>query len=112
MDFDLPEEVTLLKQTVRRFVDEELIPIEGAPPNQRLAPVGCPFAPRCAWRTDRCLTENPVIAAVDGSSAAVLTGAAATHRIACHNPPTPAEAAAGRPLSGGASRVGATGDAR
>lgn len=28
MDFDLPEEVTLLKQTVRRFVDEELIPIE------------------------------------------------------------------------------------
>ena len=91
---------------------EELIPIEGAPPNQRLAPVGCPFAPRCAWRTDRCLTENPVIVAVDGSSAAVLTGAAATHRIACHNPPTPAEAAAGRPLSGGASRVGATGDAR
>ena len=28
MDFELPEEVKLLKQTVRRFVDEELIPIE------------------------------------------------------------------------------------
>mgnify|MGYP006284051429 CR=1 FL=1 len=28
MDFELPEEVKLLKDTVRRFVDEELIPIE------------------------------------------------------------------------------------
>ncbi|HEU4571232.1 MAG TPA: ABC transporter ATP-binding protein, partial [Candidatus Limnocylindrales bacterium] len=27
---------------------EELIPIEGTPPDQRQAPVGCPFAPRCA----------------------------------------------------------------
>ena len=28
MDFDLPEELQLLKQTVRRFVDSELIPLE------------------------------------------------------------------------------------
>jgi acyl-CoA dehydrogenase len=28
MDFDLPEELRLLKQTVRRFVDSELIPLE------------------------------------------------------------------------------------
>ena len=28
MDFELPEEIRLLKETVRRFVDEELIPIE------------------------------------------------------------------------------------
>ncbi len=28
MDFDLPEEVRMLKDTVRRFVDDELIPIE------------------------------------------------------------------------------------
>ena len=28
MDFDLPEELRLLKETVRRFVDRELIPIE------------------------------------------------------------------------------------
>lgn len=28
MDFELPEEVRMLKDTVRRFVDEELIPIE------------------------------------------------------------------------------------
>ncbi|MEE8516889.1 MAG: acyl-CoA dehydrogenase family protein, partial [Alphaproteobacteria bacterium] len=29
MDFELPEELKLLKDTVRRFVDNELIPIEG-----------------------------------------------------------------------------------
>ena len=81
-----------------------LIPIEGAPPNQRVAPVGCPFAPRCRWRTDRCLTENPVLVPVDGHGAVTLTGATATHQVACHNPPTPEEAAAGHPLgaAGGA----------
>ena len=31
----------------------------------------------------------------------ILTGPTATHRIACHNPPTAAEAAAGRPLRDG-----------
>lgn len=28
MDFELPEEIRLLRETVRRFVDEELIPVE------------------------------------------------------------------------------------
>ena len=28
MDFELPEEIRLLRETVRRFVDRELIPIE------------------------------------------------------------------------------------
>src|SRR3569833_4332856 len=28
MDFDLPSELAMLKETVARFVDEELIPIE------------------------------------------------------------------------------------
>ena len=28
MDFELPEELRLLKATLRRFVDNELIPIE------------------------------------------------------------------------------------
>jgi oligopeptide transport system ATP-binding protein len=83
---------------------EELIPIEGAPPNQRLEPVGCLFAPRCRWRIDRCLTENPLLERVDdGSGPVLLTGVAATHLIACHNPPTPEEAAAGHPLRGEAT---------
>ncbi|MFN8630767.1 MAG: ABC transporter ATP-binding protein [Chloroflexota bacterium] len=83
--------------------DEPLIPIEGAPPNQRVAPKGCPFAPRCQWRVQRCSEENPALEAVDGSPVTVLTGAKATHRIACFNPPTPEEAAAGRPMREGAS---------
>ena len=29
MDYELPEELRILKETVRRFVDEELIPLEG-----------------------------------------------------------------------------------
>ena len=28
MDFNLPEEIQILKDTVRRFVDKELIPLE------------------------------------------------------------------------------------
>src|SRR3954470_15870389 len=39
-----------------------LIPIEGTPPDQRRAPTGCPFAPRCAWRLDVCWTVNPPLA--------------------------------------------------
>ena len=28
MDFELPQEIRILKDTIRRFVDRELIPIE------------------------------------------------------------------------------------
>ncbi|MGH2407611.1 MAG: ABC transporter ATP-binding protein, partial [Candidatus Limnocylindrales bacterium] len=80
---------------------EQLIPIEGAPPDQRRAPVGCPFAPRCAWRLPVCWTTNPVLEPLDGAAAVVTTGPAATHRSACHNRPTPPEAVAGRPLREG-----------
>jgi oligopeptide/dipeptide ABC transporter ATP-binding protein len=79
----------------------ELIPIEGAPPDQRQAPVGCPFAPRCAWRLPVCWEANPALAAVRQGEPTVLTGQDATHRLACHNPPTPEEAVAGRPLREG-----------
>jgi oligopeptide transport system ATP-binding protein len=79
----------------------ELVPIEGTPPDQRRAPQGCPFAPRCAWRLDLCWTDNPPLAPIDGSSRIVTTGPDATHRVACHNPPTREEADAGRPLRPG-----------
>jgi oligopeptide transport system ATP-binding protein len=76
-----------------------LIPIEGAPPDQRRAPVGCPFAPRCAWRVDACWTDNPALVARDGDTGPIRdTGPDATHRVACHNLPTTEEAAAGMPL--------------
>ncbi len=80
---------------------EQLIPIEGVPPDQRRAPVGCPFAPRCAWRLDVCWTDNPSLQPVEPGVRVVTTGPGATHRIACHNPPTPDEAVAGRPLRDG-----------
>jgi oligopeptide transport system ATP-binding protein len=76
---------------------EPLIPIEGRPPDMRRAPRGCPFAPRCAWRVDRCWTENPALEPVVPGTALVTTGPAATHRIACYNPALPDEAEFGRP---------------
>ena len=77
---------------------EPLIPIEGTPPDLRFAPTGCAFAPRCAWRLDRCWTETPVLEPLVATSDVQLTGSGATHRSACWNRPTPDEAAAGRPL--------------
>jgi peptide/nickel transport system ATP-binding protein len=70
----------------------ELVPIEGTPPDQRQPPVGCPFAPRCAWRIARCAAENPSLASIESGKRAVA------HQIACFNPPTAPEAKAGRPL--------------
>ena len=80
---------------------EELIPIEGRPPDMRRAPTGCPFAPRCAWRLEACWADNPGLRALRGEETVVTTGEHATHRSACHNPPTAEEATAGRPLRAG-----------
>ena len=80
---------------------EPLIPIEGTPPDLRFAPTGCPFAPRCAWRVDRCWTEMPSLDPIGATTEVITTGPEATHRSACWNRPTAAEAAAGRPLREG-----------
>jgi oligopeptide/dipeptide ABC transporter ATP-binding protein len=77
---------------------EPLIPIEGTPPDLRFAPVGCPFAPRCAWRLPRCWQEMPSLDPIHETFRVQLTGPEATHRSACWNRPTPEEAAVGRPL--------------
>jgi oligopeptide transport system ATP-binding protein len=80
---------------------EPLIPIEGTPPDLRFAPVGCAFAPRCAWRMDRCWKENPGLEPMQPTPEIVTTGPRATHRVACWNQPTAEEAAAARPLRAG-----------
>jgi oligopeptide transport system ATP-binding protein len=80
---------------------EELIPIEGRPPDMRHAPTGCPFAPRCAWRVEACWSKNPGLRPLRDGETIVTTGDRATHRIACVNPPTAEEAAVGRPLRRG-----------
>ena len=89
---------------------EELIPIEGRPPDMRLAPVGCPFAPRCAWRLEVCWTSNPPLVSLSPDRPIVTTGPEASHRIACHNPPIAEEAAAGRPLRPGFQAAPPPGD--
>jgi oligopeptide/dipeptide ABC transporter ATP-binding protein len=44
---------------------EKLISIRGLPPDLSKAPPGCKFHPRCPFRIDRCLTEEPPLAEVD-----------------------------------------------
>ncbi len=57
--------------------------IPGRPPNLATAQVGCAFAPRCAYATEQCHTERPVL----------VEAAAPGHRFACWNPlPEVAEA--------------------
>ncbi len=53
-------------------VGRRLEPIEGLPPDLLAMPRGCPFAPRCRFRIDRCLEERPQ-----------LTAVAPGHEIAC-----------------------------
>jgi oligopeptide/dipeptide ABC transporter ATP-binding protein len=38
---------------------ERLDPIHGQPPDLAHLPSGCAFAPRCAFRVERCLSERP-----------------------------------------------------
>ena len=53
---------------------EKLITIPGNPPNMMLAPVGCPFSPRCQFSKATCSTEMPNLSKVDESN----------HFRACH----------------------------
>jgi len=54
----------------------KLFSIEGAPPDLRVYPKGCPFAPRCHFRIDRCVEENPPLGPVQG-------GGDPNHTVAC-----------------------------
>lgn len=44
--------------------DQELQFIEGAPPDMVRLPKGCSFAPRCKFRSERCLVEEPQLVGV------------------------------------------------
>jgi oligopeptide transport system ATP-binding protein len=54
--------------------NKRLIPIDGLPPDLIDLPPGCPFAPRCQYRTDKCIEENPPLEATSP-----------TRRVACWN---------------------------
>ncbi|MEZ4677749.1 MAG: ABC transporter ATP-binding protein [Caldilineaceae bacterium] len=53
---------------------KRLIPIEGLPPDLLEPPTHCPFAPRCAFATDKCWQENPPLEVVEPN-----------HKTACWN---------------------------
>ncbi len=50
----------------KRSKGEKLIQIEGSPPDMRRPPTGCPFAPRCTYRIDKCTEENPPLEVAQG----------------------------------------------
>jgi oligopeptide/dipeptide ABC transporter ATP-binding protein len=56
-----PYTLGLLRSVPRLDVPrrERLVPIDGQPPDLTRLPAGCAFAPRCAFRVERCLTEIP-----------------------------------------------------
>jgi oligopeptide/dipeptide ABC transporter ATP-binding protein len=96
-----PYTVGLLRSLPRldRPRQAALTPIEGSPPDLAAPLVGCPFAPRCAWRTeDSWLTDPPLGPA--GTRDGAAPGSEA-HLVACHNQPTAEEVRAGRPLRPG-----------
>jgi oligopeptide/dipeptide ABC transporter ATP-binding protein len=64
---------------------QALQPIEGAPPNMLSAPVSCPFAPRCAYAQEDCVSHLPVLREVGPE-----------HSAACFHPALPDEWARSR----------------
>ncbi|NGO72317.1 ABC transporter ATP-binding protein, partial [Streptomyces boncukensis] len=72
-----------------------LATIPGLPPALTTLPAGCRFAPRCAYATDRCRTEDPEpVAAQPGDGTAAASEGA--HLYACFHPADP-DPAAGAP---------------
>ncbi|HEV8635067.1 MAG TPA: ABC transporter ATP-binding protein [Chloroflexota bacterium] len=60
-----------------RPLSAHLVPIEGLPPDLIGEMAGCPFAPRCTYRIDRCLAEPPPLTTVpDGGDGGHRHGAA------------------------------------
>ena len=57
----------LLDSLPRHDVDDKgkLCPIKGQPPSLIHLPRGCAFSPRCAYATDRCRSEAPLLADVE-----------------------------------------------
>ncbi len=69
---------------VDRRRDKRLKSIPGAPPNLLVEPKGCPFAPRCEYRVERCYTDNPTLSHVSSHGSGVSEGLIPQeHRIAC-----------------------------
>ncbi len=66
--------------------DQELSYIEGSPPDMIRLPPGCPFSPRCPYRTERC-AKRPELAAVTDSAAVACWQIEQVHRRPGMAPP-------------------------
>ena len=60
-----------LLQSIPRLdeVEDRLTPIKGLPPSLINLPQGCSFSPRCPYRFDRCVEEEPLLVPTDGHHA-------------------------------------------
>jgi len=69
-----PYTLALLQALPRadRRRDQSLKSIKGSPPNLLVEPRGCPFAPRCEFVQEKCITENPALVDIE-----------AKHKVAC-----------------------------
>lgn len=77
-----PYTVGLLNSAPRLdLVGEELVPIDGNPPDPRHLPPGCSFAPRCRRASRECLCRVPALAPAVSESHEVVR-----HTFACFHP--------------------------
>ena len=67
-------------------LDTELPTIVGRPPDPSAFPIGCAFAPRCPFATERCRVDDPA-----------LTAQGPAHSAACWHPQSGPVDRAGRP---------------
>src|SRR6266571_2518844 len=98
-----PYTVGLLQSLPRldRPRQAELKPIVGAPPDLARQIVGCPFAPRCAWRLDLCWSVDPEMLPAGRDANVDARPGPSQHFAACHDRPTLEEVVAGRPVRPG-----------
>ena len=69
-----PYTMALLQALPRadRRREKNLKSIQGVPPNLLAEPRGCPFAPRCEYVQERCVSENPLLVELESK-----------HKVAC-----------------------------
>ncbi|WP_030023953.1 ABC transporter ATP-binding protein [Streptomyces monomycini] len=63
-----------------------LATIPGLPPTLSTRPAGCRFAPRCAFASERCRTEEPELSEERGLAEGPELPGEAEHRFACFHP--------------------------
>ncbi|MEX2238295.1 MAG: ABC transporter ATP-binding protein [Dehalococcoidia bacterium] len=79
-----PYTLGLLKSVPRldQLRKDKLDPIEGVPPDMVNLPPGCPFFPRCAFRSDKCREEYPPMVEVGAGHTAACWHTDETAKVA------------------------------